>query len=88
MNAFIENNIVNNKVNTWMWYHALVQMSDFPFRPFHNTWDKNYWEDWHVPIPKPIKSILMIDVLIFDREIFYTSFPCYNFDFHPAMKPV
>ncbi len=91
MNVFEENNLMHNKINAWIaWYEATIDMSylkDFPFHPCHNTWHANYWSDWRFHAPKPIRGFLEIDVLVFNRDIFYATIPCYNFDFHPAMEP-
>ncbi len=89
MNTFTENNLINNKINAWVWYEAPFRWGDIPFRPCHNTWYANYWSDWRFHAPKPIKGIIYVQVLLFDRVIFAPPypFPCYNFDFHPAMEP-
>jgi len=65
----------------------LSDLKDFPFRPCHNTWRANYWSDWKFPMPRPIRAFLELDIWVFDRDIFYTTIPCYNFDFHPAREP-
>jgi len=45
-NTIAENNIIGNKK-----YNAHFVIPD---RSYNNTWDANYWGNWHIPLPKPI----------------------------------
>ncbi len=65
-NTIEENNIIGNKK-----YNAHFVIPD---RSYNNTWDANYWGNWHIPLPKPIFGLSRI-------------YPWLNFDKHPAMEP-
>jgi len=72
-NQLIYNNLINNDRNAYFFFGA---------GPFPNTWDANYWSDWNLPLPKPIKG-----TADFDFERFWIRIPWFMFDKHPAMKP-
>ena len=42
MNKILSNNFIKNEI------HATFYFS------FHNWWFRNYWDDWKVPLPRPI----------------------------------
>ena len=65
-NTIEENNIIGNKK-----YNAHFVIPD---RSYNNTWDANYWGNWHIPLPKPIFGLSRI-------------YPWLNFDKHPATQP-
>jgi len=67
-NTIEENNIIGNKK-----YNAHFVIPD---RSYNNTWDANYWGNWHIPLPKPILGFIM-----------GFGLPWLNFDKHPAMQP-
>lgn len=58
----------NNFKNNWF-SHATFQNS------FWNSWSRNYWDDWKVPVPRPVWGFL------FSKPI---SIPCLNVDWSPA----
>ena len=72
-NQLIYNNLINNDRNAYFFFGA---------GPFPNIWDANYWSDWNLPLPKPIKG-----TADFDFERFWIRIPWFMFDKHPAMQP-
>ncbi len=48
-------------------------------RKYHNTWEANYWDNWHFNLPKPIFGLVEETKFFFHRWI--------NFDWHPALQP-
>lgn len=63
-NKFIENNFINNK-------------KDVELYSFYNLWFHNYWDKWHIPVPKPIMGHLGRMPRI----------PWLNFDLMPRLFP-
>jgi len=63
-NKFIENNFINNK-------------KDVELYSFCNLWFHNYWDKWHIHVPKPIRGHLGRMPRI----------PWLNFDWMPCLKP-
>jgi len=80
-NSFTMNNLIHNGKNAgfkqsfWLW-------DGNPLFPLHNTWLSNYWSDWKVPLPKPIKGHLW-----FVTNLFLLDLPWFYFDWRPAMQP-
>ena len=72
-NQLIYNNLINNDRNAYFFFGA---------GPFPNIWNANYWSDWNLPLPKPIKG-----TADFDFERFWIRIPWFMFDKHPAMEP-
>ena len=62
MNKIFDNNFVENNV------HAIFSIS------FHNLWLRNYWDNWKLPLPKPVFG-------------FIYGFPWLNFDWMPRSSP-
>ena len=57
-NYFIENNLMNNDINAY--FELLINIQDpNPIRPLYNLWLRNYWDDWNLSLPKPIKGRLL-----------------------------
>ena len=67
------NNFIDNNKNAYFWFYEKV---------FYNLWDKNYWSDWNLPAPKPIRG--SFDIVIFR---FLIRIPWFMFDMHPATEP-
>ncbi len=83
-NYFTYNNLVDNSVNAYFW--AIVEIGNPEFPPHapsqNNRWDKNYWSNWRLPLPKPIRGTLTVLL-----PVFYVNLPWFVFDMHPAMEP-
>ena len=80
-NYFIENNLMNNDINAY--FELLINVQDpNPIRPLYNLWLRNYWDDWKLSLPKPIKGRLWIDI----RFLFFNT-PWFYFDKNPALEP-
>jgi len=62
MNKIFSNNFVENEM------HAIFYSS------FHNLWLLNYWDNWKLPLPKPISGT-------------FFGFPWIQFDWIPCLKP-
>ncbi len=67
------NNLIDNDVNGYFWFDE---------KPFPNVWDKNYWSNWKLPLPKPIKGKVTVW-----WGPFYIDLQWFTFDKHPAMEP-
>ncbi len=80
-NSFIQNNLIDNDYNVG--FQQMIETTH-PDHPFHNTWYANYYSDWRLPVPKPIKGELDIG---FGRFGIIIAIPAFMFDFHPAMEP-
>jgi parallel beta-helix repeat protein len=83
------NNIINNDVQTsFIKGNMLILIIIDPFSIFYNQrWDRNYWDDWKIGSPRPIKGELIIGIsplLIFSHEF---KFPSFQFDWSPAKEP-
>jgi len=61
-NYITENNLIDNYVNAYFWHSISIEEIERPHppRPIHNTWYRNYWSDWNLSIPKPIKGRLTL----------------------------
>ncbi len=81
-NRIIQNNLIDNSQNAGFreGYDKYVWNN----RPCYNTWNANYYSDWNLPVPKPIKGVL--DVFI-EKFGIIIGIPAFMFDFHPAMEP-
>jgi parallel beta-helix repeat protein len=66
-NEIFLNNFIDNCKNAYF------------FNSFFNFWNRNYWDDWHWRIPKPIFGQIKIG----ERSIKWV-----NFDWHPLNKPI
>ena len=66
-NIISHNNFIANKK------HAFFIKWDL--MPSHNSWCKNYWDDWSKPIPRPILGKIRM-------------LPWVNFDWRPLQEPV
>ena len=62
MNKIFSNNFIENNI------HATFSVS------FHNLWLRNYWDNWKLPLPKPVFG-------------FVFGFPWIQFDFIPRAMP-
>ncbi|HEC82745.1 MAG TPA: hypothetical protein ENI53_02545 [Thermoplasmatales archaeon] len=51
---------------------------------FFNFWLHNYWDEWYLPVPKPILVCIVIPKLF----MICPCFPWLNFDWLPALKPI
>ncbi|HEC77399.1 MAG TPA: hypothetical protein ENI33_09140 [Thermoplasmatales archaeon] len=65
-NVISHNNFITNRK------HAFFMK--WNVKPSHNLWDRNYWDDWLMSIPRPIFGRM--------KEV-----PWINFDWHPASEP-
>ena len=84
-NYIIKNNFINNGMNAY--FSLFIETDDpNPPRPIHNTWDNNYWSDWSLPTPKPIKGELEISIPLLGNY-HGVNFHWFMFDKHPAMEP-
>ena len=84
-NYIIKNNFINNGMNAY--FSLFIETDDpNPPRPIHNTWDNNYWSDWSLPTPKPIKGELEISIPLLGNY-HGVNFHWFMFDKHPALEP-
>ncbi len=70
---YITYNNFDNKINAYFQFWA---------RPYRNIWLHNYWNNWHLSIPKPITGHLTLIIGSFGFVI-----PWLMFDWCPAMEP-
>ena len=65
-----ENNFINNNgINAYF------------YTSFLDFWFRNYWDDWQLPLPRPIYGEVRLERLN-DSII-----PWVQFDWHPAKEP-
>jgi len=62
MNKIFDNNFIENNI------HATFSIS------LHNLWLRNYWDNWKLPLPKPVFG-------------FVYGFPWIQFDWMPRAMP-
>jgi len=54
-NEVTKNNFINNKEHTYL--EKGCRLKDFKHvRKYKNSWDNNYWDDWKIKTPKPIRG--------------------------------
>ncbi|KAA0006759.1 MAG: hypothetical protein FE045_02100 [Thermoplasmata archaeon] len=63
MNKIFDNNFIENNI------HATFSIS------LHNLWLRNYWDNWKLPLPKPVFG-------------FVYGFPWIQFDWMPSLRPI
>ena len=83
------NNFINNDVQaSFIKGNMLIFLIIEPLSFFSKQrWNNNYWDDWRVRTPRPIKgelSIVICPLLIFYHEF---KFPSFQFDWNPAKEP-
>lgn len=71
----IKNNFINNQKQAYFLFRLF---RDFP----RSRWDQNYWDDWHLQRPKPVKGSLAIIIIVFALRI-----PWIQFDWRPVQEP-
>ncbi|MEA2054028.1 MAG: NosD domain-containing protein [Candidatus Thermoplasmatota archaeon] len=70
LTSITKNNLMNNAQNAQIWFNIL---------PLPNIWIRNYWDDWRLPIPRPIPGIVAFGYMGF--------IPWFMFDWHPSLTP-
>lgn len=76
------NNFINNTNHCFFEYFIFIQKHPC------NNWNKNYWDDWHSVLPRPIQGHKEWVVFILrPGTIYMIPFPWINFDWHPAKTP-
>lgn len=73
-NVIINNNFIGNGKHAWF--------DGEQYLPPSNLFLRNYWDDWHLPFPRPIFGIW--EIHIFFRGI---DIPWLNFDWMPRVVP-
>lgn len=73
-NIILENNFIRNERHAWFDCEQYLSPS--------NLFLRNYWDDWHLSLPRPIFGIW--EIHIFFRGI---DIPWLNFDWKPRMEP-
>ncbi len=68
-NIIINNNLMKNEENVHVYYWKNWILF------WTNRFIRNYWDNWHLPIPKPIIAF------------FYPLYPLIQFDFLPRLFP-
>jgi len=68
-NRVINNNLMENEENAHVYYWG-----NWPLF-WTNRFIRNYWDNWRVPIPKPIVAF------------FYPIYPLIQFDWMPRVMP-
>ena len=81
-NRIIENNLMNNSQNAG--FREGYDKYVWNKRPCYNTWNANYYSNWHLPAPKPIKGV--IDIFV-EKLGIIVAIPAFMFDFHPSLQP-
>ena len=80
-NSFIENGnatfIIYSNFNKFLKNNFIKNGKDVVFCSIHNLWLRNYWDNWHIFLPKPI-------IGRFGRM---PVLPWLNFDWIPSLKP-
>ncbi|MFO7677733.1 MAG: NosD domain-containing protein [Thermoplasmatota archaeon] len=76
------NNFIDNEKHAYFEYVLFVQ-----FMP-RIKWDGNYWDDWNLRLPRPIKGEKVI-IFVFRPGTAFKKTVCswYNIDWHPAKEP-
>ncbi|UCF13040.1 MAG: hypothetical protein JSW06_01975, partial [Thermoplasmatales archaeon] len=76
------NNFINNEKHAYFEYVLFFQ-----FLP-RIKWNGNFWDDWNIRIPRPIKGLKVI-MFIFRPGTGYKNpiCPWFNFDWRPAQEP-
>jgi len=72
-NSIRRNNFIDNG---WRWQVIF-------FDSFWNHWIRNYWDDWRIPLPRPILGIITIS----GSPVGFSAIPWVNFDWFPAIRP-
>jgi parallel beta-helix repeat protein len=76
------NNFINNTMHGFFRYFLFLQKHP------RNNWNGNYWDDWHSPLPKPIKGTKEWILFVLRPGAVYTiPFKWVNFDWQPAQEP-
>ncbi|KAA0003601.1 MAG: hypothetical protein FE048_01250, partial [Thermoplasmata archaeon] len=73
-NIILENNFIRNEKHAWFDCEQYLSPS--------NLFLRNYWDDWHLSLPRPIFGIW--EIHIFFRGI---DIPWLNFDWKPRIEP-
>ena len=68
-NIVINNNLMKNEENAHIYYWSDVYLF------WTNRFIRNYWDNWRIPIPKPIVAF------------FYPIYPLIQFDWMPRLFP-
>ena len=77
------NNFISNEKHAY--FSNLIL---FPFFLFHRqNWFENYWDNWKVRIPRPIRGDWAIVIFIVTHPYTFGPFPTFEFDWHPAKEP-
>ncbi len=75
-NVIIGNDFVGNKIHVSFWFEQYL----FPL----NLFFRNYWENWYLPLPKPILGTWSI-IIPFHGEM---DIPWFYFDWSPRILPM
>lgn len=79
---FHENNFQSNGVD------AYFEFLHFPPVLLRNSWKHNYWDEWSLPLPKPVRGKLVIVFVIRPGSAYKKPLcPWFNFDWRPACEP-
>ena len=75
-NRINRNNFINNEK------HAFFSHLIFPYIKSKNNWNRNYWDNHHLPLPKPIlgQKLIVLPPLVINLS-------WVKFDWLPALKP-
>jgi len=75
-NKIMYNNVIDNDMDGYVFFGHGTSLR------FPNTWDANYYNRWHLPLPRPIRGVAYLAIWRFQ-----VSIPWVIFDKHPAMEP-
>ena len=53
----------------------------------YNNWNGNYWDDWQVRVPRPIRGSADIMFVFFTGATLIPIYPWIAFDWQPAQEP-
>jgi len=79
-----ENNFIDNEIHAYYEKELIFIDLILPFR-YKNTWRNNYWDDWKLPIPRPIRGGWSYFSLPLMKT--FGPFPSFQFDRRPAITP-
>ena len=80
-----ENNFIDNGKHADFQYNLIPIFLLFMSFLYRNNWKNNYWDDWKLPIPRPILgSKVFIFAPMLER---FGPFPSFQFDRRPVITP-
>jgi parallel beta-helix repeat protein len=76
------NNFISNGKHAYFEYYLFYQKSP------KNNWNGNYWDEWHLQLPRLIKGYKEFVIVLRPGMLYKVPFVWFNFDWHPVKNPV